>query len=82
MEKLPYVIVWGDKESDEAIAVREHGGAQSTTVSQLDELRREPPHCVERGYLCLLKLFCPLTKQERTPLPHLPGTEPIGGSTE
>ncbi len=30
VEKIPYVVVWGDKESDEAIAVRERGGEQST----------------------------------------------------
>ena len=34
--KIPYVVVWGDKESDDAIAVREHGGEQSTR--SLDEL--------------------------------------------
>jgi len=39
VEKIPYVIVWGDKESDDAIAVREHGGAQKTVA--LDELRDE-----------------------------------------
>ncbi len=37
--KIPYVIVWGDKESDNAIAVREHGGAQKTVG--LDELHAE-----------------------------------------
>jgi threonyl-tRNA synthetase len=36
VEKIPYVIVYGDKESDEALAVREHGGGQSTR--SLDEL--------------------------------------------
>src|SRR4051812_18149182 len=30
VEKVPFVIVFGDKESDEALAVREHGGEQST----------------------------------------------------
>src|SRR5438034_8050320 len=30
VEKIPYVIVYGDKESDESLAVREHGGEQST----------------------------------------------------
>jgi threonyl-tRNA synthetase len=39
VEKIPYVVVWGDKESDEAIAVREHGGAQKTV--SLEELRDE-----------------------------------------
>jgi threonyl-tRNA synthetase len=39
LEKVPYVLVWGDKESDESIAVRERGGAQKTV--SLEELRRE-----------------------------------------
>jgi threonyl-tRNA synthetase len=39
VEKIPYVLVWGDKESDDAIAVREHGGAQKTV--SLAELRDE-----------------------------------------
>ena len=30
VEKIPFVVVYGDKESDEALAVREHGGAQET----------------------------------------------------
>jgi threonyl-tRNA synthetase len=30
VEKIPFVIVYGDKESDEALAIREHGGGQST----------------------------------------------------
>jgi threonyl-tRNA synthetase len=37
--KIPYVLVWGDKESEQAIAVREHGGEQST--KSLDELLAE-----------------------------------------
>jgi len=39
VEKVPYVIVWGDKESDDALAVRERGGEQST--KSLDELLAE-----------------------------------------
>jgi threonyl-tRNA synthetase len=39
VEKIPYVVVWGDKESEEAIAVREHGGEQST--KSLDALLAE-----------------------------------------
>ena len=39
VEKIPYVVVWGDKESESAIAVREHGGEQST--KSLDELLAE-----------------------------------------
>jgi threonyl-tRNA synthetase len=30
IEKIPYVLVHGDKESDDALAIREHGGAQET----------------------------------------------------
>jgi threonyl-tRNA synthetase len=39
VEKIPYVIVYGDKESDEALAVRERGGEQSTL--SLEALRAE-----------------------------------------
>ena len=37
VEKVPFVVVYGDKESDDALAVREHGGEQSTV--SLAELR-------------------------------------------
>jgi threonyl-tRNA synthetase len=36
IEKIPFVLVYGDRESDEALAVRERGGEQSTR--SLDEL--------------------------------------------
>jgi threonyl-tRNA synthetase len=36
LEKVPFVVVYGDRESDAALAVREHGGEQTT--SSLDEL--------------------------------------------
>jgi len=39
VEKIPYVVVWGDKESEDAIAVRTHGGDQST--KSLNELLAE-----------------------------------------
>jgi threonyl-tRNA synthetase len=39
VEKIPYVIVWGDRESEDALAVRQHGGAQST--KSLEELANE-----------------------------------------
>ena len=39
LEKVPYVVVYGDRESDDALAVREHGGGQSTRT--LDELLAE-----------------------------------------
>jgi len=31
LEKIPYTIVYGDRESDDSLAVRERGGEQSTT---------------------------------------------------
>jgi threonyl-tRNA synthetase len=39
LEKVPYTIVYGDKESDDSLAVRERHGAQST--KSLVELVRE-----------------------------------------
>jgi threonyl-tRNA synthetase len=30
LEKVPYTVVYGDRESDESLAVRERGGGQST----------------------------------------------------
>jgi threonyl-tRNA synthetase len=39
VEKIPYVIVYGDKESDDALAVRRHGGDQSTL--SLERLRTD-----------------------------------------
>jgi threonyl-tRNA synthetase len=30
LEKVAYVVVYGDKESDDSLAIREHGGGQST----------------------------------------------------
>jgi len=30
LEKIPFTVVYGDAESDESLAVREHGGGQST----------------------------------------------------
>jgi threonyl-tRNA synthetase len=39
VEKIPYTIVYGDRESEEALAVRERGGEQSTR--SLDELVKE-----------------------------------------
>jgi threonyl-tRNA synthetase len=35
--KIPFVVVYGDKESDDALAIREHGGEQRTL--SLDEFR-------------------------------------------
>jgi threonyl-tRNA synthetase len=39
VEKIPYVIVFGDKESDASLAVREHGGKQRTIA--LADLQKE-----------------------------------------
>jgi len=36
LQKIPFTVVYGDRESDESLAVREHGGGQSTKT--LDEL--------------------------------------------
>ncbi len=36
VEKIPYVVVWGDRESEDSLAVRERGGDQST--KSLDDL--------------------------------------------
>ncbi len=30
LDKIPFVVVYGDKESDEALAIRGHGGEQET----------------------------------------------------
>jgi threonyl-tRNA synthetase len=30
VEKIPFAVVYGDKESDESLAIRAHGGAQET----------------------------------------------------
>jgi threonyl-tRNA synthetase len=42
LEKIPYVIVYGDRESDDSLAIRERHGAQSTKSLRelLDELAR------------------------------------------
>jgi threonyl-tRNA synthetase len=38
LAKIPFTIVYGDKESDDALAVREHGGGQFTkSLSELLE---------------------------------------------
>jgi threonyl-tRNA synthetase len=39
VEKIPHVIVYGDKESEKSLAVRRRGGEQSTL--SLEELRKE-----------------------------------------
>ncbi|MFL5926195.1 MAG: threonine--tRNA ligase [Gaiellaceae bacterium] len=37
VEKIPFVVVYGDKESEDTLAIREHGGEQSTL--SLEEFR-------------------------------------------
>jgi threonyl-tRNA synthetase len=39
LQKIPKVVVWGDKESEAALAVRDRGGEQSTV--SLDDFLRE-----------------------------------------
>jgi threonyl-tRNA synthetase len=39
LEKVPFVVVYGDRESDDALAVRERGGEQST-ISLVELLDR------------------------------------------
>ena len=39
LQKIPFTVVYGDRESDESLAVREHGGGQSTKT--LEELLSE-----------------------------------------
>jgi threonyl-tRNA synthetase len=39
LEKIPYVIVYGDRESDESLAVRKRGGEQAKLA--LAKLREE-----------------------------------------
>ena len=34
LEKVPFVVVYGDRESDDALAVRERGGGQSTALAR------------------------------------------------
>src|SRR5207237_2400742 len=42
VEKIPFVVVYGDKETEESLAIREHGGDQSTKslAAFLEELGR------------------------------------------
>jgi len=42
LEKIPYTLVYGDKESDDSLAIRERHGVQSTKslLELLDELAR------------------------------------------
>ena len=47
LEKVPFVVVYGDRESDDALAVRERGGEQSTL--SVDELLGAVPRARGRG---------------------------------
>ena len=53
VEKVPYAVVWGDRESEAALAVRRRGGDGQATLS-LDELLAElaaqiPRRCLRDG---------------------------------
>ncbi len=46
LQKIPYVVVWGDRETRDALAVRERGGKGVSTMSLdtlLDAIRAERP---------------------------------------
>jgi threonyl-tRNA synthetase len=46
LQKVPYVVVWGDRESREAMAVRKRGGEGVSTMSLdalVDEIRLQSP---------------------------------------
>jgi threonyl-tRNA synthetase len=45
LEKIPYVVVWGERESRDALAVRRRGGEQSTV--SLDALLGELDHAAK-----------------------------------
>ena len=47
-QKIPYVVVWGDRESREAMAVRKRGGEGVSTMS-LDALAGRDPPAVASG---------------------------------
>ena len=66
LEKVPFVVVYGDKEIDDALAIREHGGGQSTRVA--------------RGFRARLATLSP-GKQGRIRLSP-PSERALGGSTE
>ncbi len=55
VEKIPYVVVYGDRESEDSLAIRERGGEQSTQVACGAAWRNlvacEP---ASRGGICLL----------------------------
>jgi threonyl-tRNA synthetase len=42
LEKIPFTVVYGDRESDESLAIRERGGEQST-LSLAELLARLTP---------------------------------------
>ena len=46
LQKIPYVVVWGDRENREAMAVRRRGGEGVETMSLdglVDEIRAQVP---------------------------------------
>ena len=85
LEKVPFVVVYGDRESDDALAVRERGGEQSTM--SVDELLGEVRRARGRGGSSLGGTR-PASASRSSSLPHLPGltrggsTEPVGRGDE
>ena len=48
LQKVPYVVVWGDRETREAMAVRKRGGEGVSTMSfegLVEEIRLQSPMC-------------------------------------
>ena len=78
LEKIPFVVVYGDRESDEALAVRERGGGQSTR--SLAELARRVRGARRRDRSRRMT-GCYPCPASRGRYPHLRSTS-CGGSTE
>ena len=71
LEKIPRVVVYGDRESDASLAVRERGGAQSTV--SLDGVARTVP---------VAACYAPGSESRSGPCSSPPGPQARGGSTE
>ena len=74
LEKIPYVLVWGDRESDDAIAVRQRGDDQSTR--SLDGAPRRLRVGERRRRVRAATIAVLQSRDE--PVPHLPGHAPRG----
>ena len=73
LEKVPYIVVYGDRESDGSLAVRERGGGQSTR--SLDELLAEFREQVATLWSAKAGADPPLTSRAKA---HGGSTERIG----